>query len=75
MSLPRRSLLSLASAAGYSWRIARRPVRFLPGLAGLGLISWGAAMVYLPAGLVVSGLSLLLLDTKIPDVPARQAGR
>lgn len=62
----KRSLLSLASAAGYAWRIARRPVRFLPELAGFGLVSWGAAMVYLPAGLITAGLSLLLVGSQIP---------
>lgn len=62
----RTSVLSLASAAGYSWNIARRPARFLPALAGLGLISWGAAMIYLPAGLITAGLLLVLVDTRIP---------
>jgi len=61
----RRSLLFLASAAGYSWRIARRPVRYLPELAGFGLVSWGAAMVYLPAGVIVAGLSLLVIGSQI----------
>jgi hypothetical protein len=41
-------------------------VRFLPGLAGAGLVSWGAAMVYLPAGLIVAGLALVLVDFRIP---------
>lgn len=63
----RRSLLlSLASAAGYSWRIARRPVSFLPELAGFGLVSWGVGMYSLPAGLIAAGLSLLLVGSTIP---------
>jgi len=46
---------ALASAAGWA---ARR----LPGLAGAGLISWAACMVYLPAGLAVAGAFCLMAD-------------
>jgi hypothetical protein len=36
-------------------------------MAGLGLISWGAGMIYPPAGLIVAGLALLLvIDPQIP---------
>jgi hypothetical protein len=63
-----RAALRAATISGYAVRIARRPARLLPGLAGLGLISWGAAMIYLPAGLIVAGLSLLAIDRQIPPV-------
>lgn len=57
----------MAGAAGYAIRQARRPARFLPGMAGLGLISWGAGMIYLPAGLIVAGAALLfVIDPQIP---------
>lgn len=65
MNRIRTTVLGLAAACGYAVRAARRPARFLPGVAGLGLISWGAAMVYTPAGLVVAGLALLLVDRAI----------
>lgn len=58
-------MLGLADLCGYAIRTARRPARFLPGLAGLGLIDWGAVMIYMPAGLIVTGVSLLLLDAQI----------
>jgi hypothetical protein len=61
----RRSLLSVASGAGYAWREARRPVRFLPELVGLGLISWGVAMIYIPAGLIAVGASLMVVGSRI----------
>lgn len=65
-SLTRRSVLGLASAAGYAWRIARRPVRYLPELAGLVLVSWGVAMIYPPAGMITGGLALMLAGSRIP---------
>jgi hypothetical protein len=46
---------ALAAAAG--WVAAR-----LPGVAGAGLISWAACMVYLPAGLAIAGAFCLLAD-------------
>lgn len=46
---------ALATAAG--WTIAR-----LPGVAGAGLVSWAAGMVYLPAGVAVAGAFCLLAD-------------
>lgn len=46
---------ALAAAAG--WMLAR-----LPGVAGAGLISWAACMVYLPAGLAVAGVFCLMAD-------------
>lgn len=46
---------ALAAAAG--WTAAR-----LPGVAGAGLISWAACMVYLPAGVALAGVFCLLAD-------------
>ena len=61
----RTGVLGLASACGYAVRQARRPARLLPGLAGAVLISWGAAMIYTPAGFLVAGALLLLVDRSI----------
>lgn len=69
MSWRRRSLLGLAGACGYAIRVARRPVRFLPELAGLGFVSWGVAMIYVPSGVIALGLSLILIGSRIPRDP------
>jgi hypothetical protein len=61
-----RAALGLAAACGYAVHQARRPARFLPELAGLGLVSWGAAMVYTPAGVIAAGISLILVGSRIP---------
>jgi hypothetical protein len=61
----RTSVLGLAGAAGYAIAKARRPARLLPGLAGAVLLSWGAAMIYAPAGLIAAGLMLLVIDRTI----------
>jgi hypothetical protein len=47
-------------------RAARRPARFLPELAGLGLVAWGVAMIYTPAGVIAAGLFLVLVGSQIP---------
>jgi hypothetical protein len=47
-------------------RAARRPARFLPELAGLGLVAWGVAMIYTPAGVIASGIALLMVGSQIP---------
>lgn len=62
----KRLTLGAATAAGYAWKTARRPVRYLPGLAGLATVSWGVAMMSVPLGVVAAGISLLLIDRKIP---------
>ena len=62
----KRLALGAGTAAGYAWKTARRPVRYLPGLAGLAAVSWGVAMIYFPAGVIAAGLSLLAIDLKIP---------
>lgn len=50
----------LATAAR-TWRLTLA----LPALAGAGLISAAAAMVYLPAGLAVAGAFCLRLDARL----------
>ncbi|MCP2284871.1 hypothetical protein APR04_003794 [Promicromonospora umidemergens] len=42
-----------------------RLVRYLPGVLGALLVVTGAALVYIPAGLLVAGVLLLLLDRRI----------
>jgi hypothetical protein len=37
----------------------------VPALAGAGLISAGAALVYLPAGLIAAGLFCLRFDSRL----------
>lgn len=64
--LLRRMALGLAAACGYAVHQARRPARFLPELAGLGIVSWGVAMIYLPAGVIAAGVSLILVGARIP---------
>lgn len=51
-------LLRVASAVGHT-------VRSVPGAAGALLVSYGISEVYRPAGLVVAGVFLLLLDRDI----------
>jgi hypothetical protein len=36
-----------------------------PGVAGMALLALGAAWIYLPAGLLVGGLLLLRLDSRL----------
>ena len=38
----------------------------LIGLAGLALLTLGAALIYIPAGLIVAGLSLVLIASVWP---------
>lgn len=53
--------LILAGFAGKSLRYAR----YVPGFAGAGLLSYGAALIYLPAGVILGGVLLLCLDWKL----------
>lgn len=48
--------LHFASLAGHTVRIAN----VLPGLAGAAMVSWGAAMIYTPAGWITGGIALLI---------------
>lgn len=47
-------------------RLRSLSVRFVPGVAGIVLMSAGAWMVYRPAGFIVAGLLLLTVDRRIP---------
>lgn len=63
----RTSVLVLAEGCGYAIRKSRRPARFLPELAGLGLVSWGVGMELNPAaGVIAAGASLILAGARIP---------
>lgn len=67
-----RSLpLYLATLIGHTVRIAN----VLPGLAGAAMVSWGAAMIYTPAGWIAGGIALLAFGREINAIPARRAGR
>jgi hypothetical protein len=67
----RTCVLGLAGTCGYAIRQARRPARFLPELAGLGLVSWGVGMELNPAaGVIATGLSLILAGSRIPRRPS-----
>ncbi|MFA5712534.1 hypothetical protein [Mycolicibacterium sp.] len=55
---------ALAAAAGHVARVARKVAVNLPGVAGAGLISFGAWLAWAPAGFIVAGLFLLLLDRR-----------
>lgn len=52
----------LSRAAG----LAGHALRSLPGAAGGGCLAWGAFEVYRPAGFIVAGLLLLMVDRRMP---------
>jgi len=60
---------ALAVGAGRVIGWARRRSSLLPGLAGAGLASWGTAMAYLPAGVILGGVFLLAMDRQIKIRP------
>lgn len=57
------------------WRVLRGARTALLTLAGFGLIAWGAAMIYLPAGLIAGGASLLLIEALTGEPEANGARR
>lgn len=61
LSVIRKPTLVLASLAGHTVRIAH----ILPGMAGAAMVSYGAAMIYTPAGVIIGGAFLLLIDRQI----------
>lgn len=61
-----RLLAWVAATAGHGLRVARAAVLHLPGVAGPLLISLGAWLAWAPAGFVVLGGFLLLLDRRTP---------
>lgn len=55
----------LVTAAGSAAGRVMRWSRSVPGIAGAGLMSYAAALVYLPAGLAAGAVFLLLLDRRL----------
>lgn len=37
----------------------------IPGLAGMAMVSYGAALIFLPAGIIVGGICLIVLDSRL----------
>jgi len=68
----RRLSLSFATVAGHTVRIAN----VAPSLAGFSLVSWGAAMIYVPAGWITGGIALLIIGRELNATPkpARPGG-
>lgn len=60
------AVLSAAAGTGHTVRIVRSIGRYLPGWAGAGLVSWGIAEVYVPAGIIAAGIFLLAVDQRLP---------
>lgn len=60
---PRAVAGGAAAFAGHLLRIARKVG--LAGFTGAGLVSYGTALIYLPAGLIVAGLFCLVLDGRL----------
>lgn len=71
----RTLVLGVTDACGYACGRARRPARFLPELAGFGIVSWGVGMIYSPAGVIVAGVSLILVGSQIPRLPVGDVDR
>ena len=59
-----RMLTPLAAGLGHVLRLSRRAAVNAPGVAGAGLVSFGAWLAWAPAGFVVAGLFLLALDRR-----------
>jgi hypothetical protein len=60
-----------AAGLGHTVRLGRISAVFLPGLAGAGLVSWGAWMAWHPAGLIAAGTFCLACDRLLP-APGRE---
>jgi hypothetical protein len=45
--------------------LSARIAATLPGIAGMVLISFGASLIYLPAGLIIGGVLLLRIDARL----------
>lgn len=61
LSVIRKLPLHLAALLGHTVRIAN----VLPGLAGAAMTSWGAAMIYTPAGWMLGGGALLAFGYEV----------
>lgn len=44
----------------------RRVARYVPGVLGALLVSVGIGVVFWPAGVIVAGVFLLLVDRRMP---------
>jgi hypothetical protein len=64
-TLTRRLTLYSATIAGHTVRRAN----IAPSLAGFSLVSWGAAMIYVPAGWITGGIALLIIGRELNSVP------
>ena len=56
---------ALIVAVGKAIGPVYRRLPLVPGLAGAGMVSWGAALVYVPAGVILGGVFLLAMDRQI----------
>lgn len=54
-----------AQAAGRVTGLLERRARLVPGIGGAGLVAYGAWLVFRPAGFIVAGGFLLLLDRRL----------
>ena len=46
-------------------RRLKKAVPFVPGVIGLILVSLGAALIYIPAGIIIAGAGFLWIDSRI----------
>jgi len=59
-----KRIVTLARRVGANGAAARIGAT-LPGLGGMALLALGAAWIYPPAGLLVGGLLLLRIDSRL----------
>lgn len=57
-----RTVGAAAAALGHAVSLGRIAKPYVPGWLGAALVSWGAGLVYLPAGLIAGGVFLLAID-------------
>ena len=61
-----------AIVAGHAIRKVRPALPSMPGLAGAAMVSYGIAMIYLPAGVIAGGAFLLWIGTELNQAPRRK---
>jgi len=61
-----RTVGAAAAGLGHAVSLGRIATRYVPGWLGAALVSWGAAMAWLPLGLMVAGGFLIAMDALIP---------
>lgn len=69
-SVIRTLLLLTAPIAGHTVRIAHSLV---VGLAGAAMVSWGVAMIYIPAGWISGGVFLLWVANDLSTAAGARA--